>query len=541
MRGRTAAIIPLRRAGGRQPPRLRPLPAPDIDAYRSDIVTFAEAEFVIAPRAEPIVLEEHQKRILRAIFSPPYPREVLYSGPKKSGKTTIGAVIVLYVALFFAAEGSEIIICANDEEQSKSRVFADVRYAVEHNERLGRGAKITENTITLSSGVAIRAIASDYGSAAGSRHALAAFDELWAYTSERAQRLYEELTPIPTLPFSMRLVVSSAGFEGESKTLRGLYDRGLRGAPVFDELPVYREGGLLMYWDDGDAARRMPWQHGPTGDAYYAEQRESLRPGQYLRLHENRWTAGLESFITGEEWDACVDAELAPRLVGDARVQGRVFVGVDVGTKHDSSAVVAVERVDDKTGSFLRLVAHQVWVPTPGEPVEIEATVEAFLRQLRTSRWRVAQVLYDPFQFEQAAQRLRRTGTASQIEELPQTSGNLTRMGNALTEALRGRALRLYPDAEMRRAALQAVAVESGRGWRIAKERSRQRIDVLVALAMAVYAAASAPAWSGAGFTGAIYSGDLARRRRLWPDDENFHDPRGEDPTPPDGAERSGS
>jgi phage terminase large subunit-like protein len=542
VRSRTAAIIPLRRAGGAQPTRLRPLLAPDIEEYRRDIVAFAEAEFAIAPGGEPIRLEEHQKKVLRAIFTAPYPQEVLYSGPKKSGKTAVGALVVLYVALFRAPEGSEVICAANDEEQSRSRVFADVRYAVEHNERLRRGSKITENAITLSSGVVVRAIASDYGSAAGSRHALAVFDELWAYTSERSQRLYEELTPIPTLPFSMRLVVSSAGFEGESRTLRTLYDRGIRGARVFDDLPVWREGGLLMYWDEGEAARRMPWQQGPAGDAYYAEQRESLRPGQFERLHLNHWTAGLESFISADEWDACIDPELAPRLVGDARVSGRVFVGVDVGIKHDSSAVVAVERVDGKDGSFLRLVAHQVWVPAPGEPIEIEATVEAFLRQLLGSRWRVATAYFDPYQFAQGSQRLRRDGH-SEVEEFSQTSGNLTLAGNALTGALRGRTLRLYADAEMRRAALQAVAVESGRGWRIAKERSRQRIDVLVALAMAVYAATSAPASSGAGggFTGAIYSGDLARRRRLWPDDEDFHDPRGAEPKPTDGAERSGS
>lgn len=539
MRSRTAAIIPLRRPGRTPPAALRALPAPDIDLYRLDIVAFAESEFVLAPHALPIVLAEHQKKILRALFSPPYPHEVLLSALKKSGKTTLAALIGLYVALFLAAEGSEIILCANDEEQSRSRVFADIRYAVEHSERLRRGSKITENAITLSSGVVIRAIASDYGSAAGSRHALAVFDELWAYTTERSQRLYEELTPIPTLPFSMRLVVSGAGFEGESRTLRSLYERGISGARVLGDLPVYREGGLLVYWDEGEAARRMPWQQGPQGEAYYAEQRESLRPGQYLRLHENRWTAGLESFITADEWDACVDPDLAPMLIGDARVRGPVFVGVDIGIKHDSSAVVAVERVDGTVGSFLRLVGHQIWVPTPGEPVEIEQTVEAYLRQLRASPWRIATVRYDPYQFEQVAQRLRRTRNQAQIEEFPQTSANLTRAANALTGALRGRTLHLYPDAEMRRAALQAVAVPSGRGWRIAKERSRQRIDVVVALAMAAEAAMSAPASSGggAGSVRAIYSGDQARRRTvaerlaaLTGGEEPYYDPRGEEP-----------
>jgi hypothetical protein len=103
---------------------LRPLPAPDVDAYRSDIVAFAEAEFVIAPNARPITLEEHQQKILRVIFTAPHPQEVLYSAPKKSGKTTIAALISLYVALFFAAEGSEIIICA---ERRRAEPLARLR------------------------------------------------------------------------------------------------------------------------------------------------------------------------------------------------------------------------------------------------------------------------------------------------------------------------------------------------------------------------------------------------------------------------------
>ena len=498
-----------------------------VASYLDDPVFFLERHFVTAPAAKPIALAEHQKRILRLIFTPPHPSEVVFSSLKKSGKTTTGAGIALYVAVCRAPEGSEVICCANDEEQSRSRVFADVRYAVERNPRLRRGARVTENAIALSNGVVIRAIASDYGSAAGSRHALAVFDELWAYTSERSQRLYDELTPIPTLPLSMRLVVSSAGFEGESRTLRSLYERGRKGERVLADLPLYRSGGLLMYWDEGEEARRMPWQIGPAADAYYAEQREQLRPGQYLRLHENRWTAGTEAFVSAEEWDRCVDAERRPFLPGDPGIRGRVFVGVDIGTKHDASAVAAVER----DGSRVRLLCHRIWTPRPGDPVEIEATVEEYLRQLLTCGWGVASVRVDPYQAIQLTQRLAREGF-SKVEEFPQTTGNLTTMGNALVELLRGGNLDLYPDDPMRRAALQAVAIESARGWRIAKERSRHRVDVIVALAMACHAAVLATPHGGAA------SVTVVRREPLRTSPpERFYDPR-EGPPPRDGPRR---
>jgi phage terminase large subunit-like protein len=457
----------------------------DIARWRADPVAFAHEHFRIATTRELIELAPHQQEILRALFTPPYPSEALYSTIKKSGKTTFAALVALIVATCFATEGSEIICAANDEEQSIARVFGDIKYAVEHDEFLRpRSADIQNKQITLANGVVIKAISSDYSSASGSRHALAIFDELWAYTSERAQRLYDELTSVPTLPLSMRLVVSSAGFEGESKTLKSLYDRGMKGERVFEDLPVYRNGALLMYWDQGDEARRMPWQQGAIGAAYYAAQAEELRPGQFLRLHENRWTAGLEAFVTAEQWDGCVDRGRTPFLFGNAEVSGPVYVGVDVGVKHDSSAVAIVER----TPTRIRLVAHRIWVPTRDENVQIEEWVESYLRDVLTCGWRVALVRYDPSQMLHSGQRLNRDGF-TQVVEFPQTSDRLTPMGNALTEVLKGRTLELYPDDEMRRAAMQAVAIESNRGWRIAKDKSRHRIDVIVALAMAVHAA----------------------------------------------------
>ena len=46
----------------------------------------------------------------------------------------------------------------------------------------------------------------------------------------------------------------------------------------------------------------------------------------------------------------------------------------------------------------------------------------------------------------------------------------------------------LYPDAAMRLAVSRAVAIETSRGWRIAKEKQSHKIDVVVALAQAAHA-----------------------------------------------------
>jgi len=60
-----------------------------------------------------------------------------------------------------------------------------------------------------------------------------------------------------------------------------------------------------------------------------------------------------------------------------------------------------------------------------------------------------------------------------------------------LFDLLKGRQLRLDADDELRSQALNTVAVESSRGFRIAKERASKKVDAIVALAIACVGATS--------------------------------------------------
>jgi hypothetical protein len=62
-------------------------------------------------------------------------------------------------------------------------------------------------------------------------------------------------------------------------------------------------------------------------------------------------------------------------------------------------------------------------------------------------------------------------------------------MGQTLFDLLNGKNLRIYPAADLREQALVTVAVENPRGWRIAKEKARRKIDAIVAMTMACVAA----------------------------------------------------
>ena len=161
-----------------------------------------------------------------------------------------------------------------------------------------------------------------------------------------------------------------------------------------------------------------------------------------------------------------------------------VWIGVDASTKRDSAALVAVSF--DKKAQCVRLIAHRVFTPAPGDPIDFEATVEATLHDWR-KRYLVRKVWFDPYQMAAVAQRLVKAHVP--IEEYPQTIPNLTAATSNLFDLIQSRSLALYSDTGMRLAVSRAIVTESSRGWKIDKTKQGHHIDVIVALSMAALAA----------------------------------------------------
>jgi phage terminase large subunit-like protein len=458
--------------------------------YLTEPATFIDDCLPFNERGQPWRLQAHQRAVLAQAFAfdkagrLPYDT-IVYSAPKKSGKTTINAALTLWWA-YTQESPNELLIVANDFEQAQGRVFASLVRLVQANPALARSATITTKQISLSNRTTITVLASEYAGAAGSNHGLTSWDELWGYTSESSRRLWEELTPVPTRRNSLRFITTYAGWEGESELLWELYKLGVgpdehpdgQGERFSPKLPIYanREARLLVYWDHDP---RLPWQ----SPDYYETQRRTLRPATYQRLHENRWTSAESTFVTPELWDPCVDRDARPLLPTEDHL---LFVGVDASTKHDSSAVVAVIR----DGERLRLACHRIWRPSPDHPLDLEATIEQYLRDLH-ARYRVKAILCDPYQLHRSITTLQAAGLP--IREFPQTMANTTQMGQVLFDLLKGKNLCLYPAEDLRAQALATVAIESGRGFRIAKDKAAKKIDAIVALAMACVAILDEP------------------------------------------------
>jgi hypothetical protein len=452
----------------------------------TDIVEWIEENFYIASGGK-AVLPPHQKCLLRLMFTRgdngrfPY-TTIVWSTIKKSGKSATAAMVARWFAETQARYG-EIYAIGNDAKQARDRSFAEVRRSLEltpgylPGRRVlpGRWQVLEGSFKCMSTGSKIEALSLDARGEAGSAPALTIWTELWGFESTEAIRFWEELTPVPTLPDSIRYVETYAGYEGESLLLQTLYDRGLQGHQLtahdlalagasnrpgesYEELlsafeetggdpdekvPVYVDdaSGLCMYWDEGTAARRMPWQRGVLGDAYYTSQAATLTPRAYERLHENRWVGAESSFIPIELYDKCHDPSLGPLTFTTP-----IVVACDAAVSGDCFGIVAVSR-HPVLGDNPALRAAKVWIPPPGGAIDFDEP-EAFLRWLmvggcalghpppvperggmstptvdamragcpacqngdRVPPHNVVHLCYDPFQLENMMQRFNREG-----------------------------------------------------------------------------------------------------------------------------------
>lgn len=460
-----------------------------------------------------IVLMPDQKRILsRALeFNEETGRfryeTVLFSTIKKSGKTALASAVGAWYAEEVGPPGTEIFVIANDLEQAEGRLMRDIKFhfqmRIEHGESIpnpitgeevtltDKNTKINVYRIDLPTTTFIQALAQSYKTVAGSRHGLTLWDELWGVTSELSRRVWDEMTPIPTIPHSLRFIATYAGFENESDLLWEQYLQGVgkeeheqgRGTHIeeFGELPVYENKRMFTYWDHEP---RLPWQT----EEYYEEQMSSLRPAAFLRLHMNQWVTSHEAFIPIEWYDEAAKLYEAPITlwIDHPMRYYPIYVAVDAGIKRDSTALVGVG-YDAKRGK-VGLAFHYIWTPTKDSQVDLDATVEAKLLELY-NKYNIVSVVYDPTHLLQTMLRLKQKGIPTR--EFPQNVNLMTGASQLLYDLFKNKHFEAYYDEELRRHIQMAVAETNARGFRIVKSKVSRRhyIDGAIATAMAAYEA----------------------------------------------------
>jgi len=467
-----------------------------------DVIEWIEDNFLVdRPRnpkdaavlqAGPIRLADYQKRILKEALARDGDGKlkystVVWSEPKKSGKTAVAAAVGMYMAEI--NEASHIYCLANDGKQSQDRIFNAMARCITLHKKLGgryQNCKATYSPpkIALPSGAVIEAIPCDAEGEAGSEPLMSIWSELWGYAQKHKERIWTELTIPPTLyGYALRWVESYAGYEGESNTLWQLYDVGVNHGerhPLFPDMPVYvnRVSNQLTFWSHEP---RMPWQ----SKEYYAAEEKLLTPNEFLRVHRNQWvtstTALFEDMIY---WDRCRDPLAGPLQRGDMTP---IIVGVDAGYAADCAAVVAVSRhpEDAWDAEFRRVVERAViaFTPMPGHPLDFTQTIEPAIRKL-CDDYNVYMVVYDPYQMHKLATDMQIQGIAP-FKSFNQ-AGRRLMSDRQLYDMIIHRQFLHSGDPMMREHIRNTAKKEEGQHMRFMKKAANKPIDLTVALSMAV-------------------------------------------------------
>lgn len=434
---------------------------------------------------------------------------IVYSCPKKSGKTRIAAMVASWLASY-SLPYSEIYCLANDGKQSSDRVLRAIHRGVTlakgGKSRGGKSGSVMRRweqvklKVELPGGQFIEAIPVDPEGEAGSQPTGTFFSELWGYGAaiKAKEKLWTELTIPPTRwGRAIRWVESYAGNEGESMILWNLYLQGVdekehpQGKAVrhsdFPELPVYtnERANLFCYWDHEP---RMVWQV----PEYYQAEAAALPESEFRRVHRNEWVAPLEQAIPIDRWDQLM--EKLPTVGKDEPI----VLGVDLSVSGDYSALVVVSKHPDKKSN--RTVAIRgvyIWEPQAGQKIDYLTTIMPAIRRLVRNKdgsmnYNVICITYDEYQAHLMSVELTNElgvwwSQFSQGKGTPQHPGRPV-ADKMLFDLVMSGQLSHDGNVVLRQHVHNAAAktTDEGRYMRFVKKRPDAKIDALVAASMAV-------------------------------------------------------
>jgi len=481
-----------------------------------DPLLFIESMFLIKdeetglPRL--IRLEPFQREMLRDAYPPDLggharARNGLLSQPKKQGKSTILGALGQYHAC--RKRYAEVYVLATTRDQARAVLYDKILYSVTEHPYWGQFCMEVGNEIQFGSlGSIVKCVPNNWRAIEGFNPDAVFVDELHAFTVTGDRRAFDALV-IPPTKRGIRWLTSYAGFEGESVLLEQYWKLAMEGVVVHETLPIRwnEAASLWSFVDQGEEAWRMPWMKGEGARGFLASIQADPSPTAFLRFAMNQWASSEQRFIAPEQWDALEVPEVAlrPPLTpalspsgyaedrptqegkGKEVKETRAFVlAADAATKRDCSALVAAAWNDEL--ERVEIVWCKVWRPEAGE-FDLRILGEQVVALHRAYPGLLVKVVYDPYQMSVISTLLAEAGV--QVEEFTQTTQR-TAADTNFRDLVVGKRLAHCGNPDLRQHVVNAVAVETSRGLRIAKEKTTLKIDAAVAASMAAYMAVEA-------------------------------------------------
>jgi len=318
----------------------------------------------------PFILQEYQKeQIIRPLFgwknadgTRKYRTSFIFL-PRKNGKSTLAAAIILTLLYIDKEYGAEYYSAANDRDQAKI-VYSVVADMIKNNPRLEQYVDIFQNSIVYNAkGSFYKAISRETSTKHGFNTSGFVYDELHGMRDDGTENLWQVLeTSTGARQQPISIAITTAGFDRYSACYK-MYDyakKVLEGSIVDEQfLPVIYEAD-----PDDDIQDPKTWAKANPGLGISLKReymkREALKAftqvsyeNVFRRLHLNQWTTSENRWLSDKDVVECSDT-ISEEILLTAPCYG----GLDLASVRDLTSFVLSWRIGEKI-----IVKHWTFIP----------------------------------------------------------------------------------------------------------------------------------------------------------------------------------
>lgn len=379
---------------------------------------------------KPFILEPWQQFVIWVVFGwrkgtangPRRFRNVYIEIPKKNGKTSWAAGIMLYMAFFDNESAADVYSAATKRDQAKIS-WLDAKNYVKRNSQLARHITITQTALSNSETESrIMPLSNDQDTSDGINVHCAVIDELHRHKNSEMVDLLEASISARRQPLIWE--ITTAGSNKQSVCYEHhRYTEDVNSGKVTD--PTWF--GLIYTLDSGDDWRDPEmWQKanpnlGTGKSVAYLEDRvnkarQRARLENSVKRYEfNIWTGAEEKWIPQETWEAGNEPKSDAELLAPGVV---CYGGLDLASKRDFNALALLfvneeegwkyqkhfywcpkdaidKRVENENTGFLQWV-NDGWLKlVPGNVVDPETLGGDIIAVCE--KWKVKAIAYDPY------------------------------------------------------------------------------------------------------------------------------------------------
>ena len=318
----------------------------------------------------PFILQEYQKeQIIKPLFgwknddgTRKYRTSFIFL-PRKNGKSTLAAAIMLTLLYLDQEYGAEYYSAANDKEQAKL-VFECAKGMIENNPKLLNYVEIFKSSIVYNAqGSFYKAISRETSTKHGFNAAGFIYDELHGMRDDGTENLWQVLeTCTGSRRQPLAIAITTAGYDKYSACYR-MYDyaKKVKDGTIIDEqfLPVIFEAD-----EDDDIENPSTWLKANPGldvslKRSYLERevkKALAQPSQMnilKRLHLNLWTTSKSRWINDLDIVAC-DGTISEEVL----MNNTCYGGLDLASVRDLTSLVLLWRIGEKI-----ICKHWTFIP----------------------------------------------------------------------------------------------------------------------------------------------------------------------------------